>query len=165
MYKCLLSKFSHILYIQIWENRIKVTNVNNGAIFDERPLVAITTKDNGQKVISAIGNDAVLAESMNNTKIVNPFSHPRTLLSDFEMAERLFRYVFQILHGKAFFIPTPKVVIHPMEKTEGGLTMIEKRAFRELALGAGAYESVVYVGDEIFIKDFNYKSIKDSKSD
>jgi rod shape-determining protein MreB len=51
-----------------------------------------------------------------------------------------------------------------MEKTEGGLTIIEKRAFQELAISAGAYDVVVYLGNEIFIKDFNYEAIKRSKN-
>ena len=33
-----------------------------------------------------------------------------------------------------------------MEKLEGGLTQIEKRAFRELAFGAGASEIYLYSG-------------------
>jgi rod shape-determining protein MreB len=164
MFKLLLSKFSHSLYIQLWENRIKVTNIKTGAVYDERPLVAISTKENGQKVISAIGNSAVFVESKQDTKIVNPFSHPRTLLSDFEIAEKLIRYVYLVLHRKSFFISAPKVVIQPMEKTEGGLTIIEKRAFQELAISAGAFDVVVYLGNEIFIKDFNYEAIKRSKN-
>ena len=47
-----------------------------------------------------------------------------------------------------------------MEKTEGGLTMIEKRAFRELAFGAGAREVVLYQGKQLPPYDFDYDSIK-----
>lgn len=43
----------------------------------------------------------------------------------------------------------PVVVIHPMEKIEGGLTEIERRAFQELATAAGARETVVHEGTEI----------------
>ena len=42
--------------------------------------------------------------------------------------------------GRKLFSMSPIIVVHPMEKIEGGLTGIEHRAFRELALGAGAPE-------------------------
>jgi rod shape-determining protein MreB len=38
---------------------------------------------------------------------------------------------------------TPRVVIHPLGNPAGGFTQIERRAFREMALGAGA--SIVHV--------------------
>ena len=38
------------------------------------------------------------------------------------------------------------IILQPMEKLEGGLTQIEKRAFRELAFGAGAYDVYLYSG-------------------
>ena len=36
-----------------------------------------------------------------------------------------------------------------MEMTEGGLSQVEDRVFRELAAGAGAKEVLVWVGDEL----------------
>jgi len=37
-------------------------------------------------------------------------------------------------------------VIHPTEMVEGGLSEVEERVLRELALGAGARSVVVHVG-------------------
>jgi rod shape-determining protein MreB len=38
------------------------------------------------------------------------------------------------------------VVIHPLEKIEGGLSQVEERLFHELAVGAGASKVVVWAG-------------------
>jgi rod shape-determining protein MreB and related proteins len=160
MLKYIIGKFSSTLYIEIWEDRIKVTDMKTGTTFDEKPLVAIKTNNKGFKSISAIGNNTIYAESEINIKVVNPFSHPRTLLSDFEIGERLLRYIFQKLSRNTIFKAAPAVVIHPMEKTEGGLTMIEKRAFKELAFSAGAREAVIYQGHQLSRHDFDFEAIK-----
>jgi rod shape-determining protein MreB len=47
-----------------------------------------------------------------------------------------------------------------MEKLEGGLTIVEERAFKELAIGAGARDVIVYQGSELTIHDFNFDNIK-----
>jgi len=62
--------------------------------------------------------------------------------------------------ARKFFAPSPRVAIHPMEKLEGGLTDIELRVFRELCIGAGAIEVVVYVGSPLLTHGFNYTEIK-----
>ena len=84
MLNFIVDRFSTNLYIQIWEDRIKVTDINTGDTYDEQPLVAVKTTNKGHKVITAIGNNAVQAQSDKDTKVINPFSHPRTLFSDFE---------------------------------------------------------------------------------
>jgi rod shape-determining protein MreB and related proteins len=162
MLKFFVGQFSTTLYIQIWEDRIKVTDIKTGDTYDEQPLIAVKTTIKGQKVITAVGNNAVHAQSDNDTKVINPFSHPRTLLSDFEVGERLLKFIFKALFKNTILNPLPKVVIHPMEKIDGGLTMIEERAFKELAMSAGAYEAIVFIGKELSIPDFNYKTIKQS---
>jgi rod shape-determining protein MreB len=142
MLKGFIKRRAHILYIQIWENRIKAVNINNGQLFDEKPLVAIIDSD-GKKKVTAIGNQASFAKA-SNTKIINPFSHPRIILSDFSVAEKLFQHIIKLLKPK---ILSPIVVIQAMDKTEGGLTQIERRALRELAYGAGAMD--VFLDDGV----------------
>lgn len=160
MLKRLSNKFSPRLYAQIWENRIRVTNLESGDVYEEQPLMAIETNDKGERIIAAIGNSARSSALSSNTIIVNPFSHPRALLSDFQVAEKLLQHIVSLMLRKKFLSPTPLMVIHPMEKTEGGLTMIEKRAFRELALGAGAREVVVFEGPQIERHNFDYEKLK-----
>ena len=74
-----------------------------------------------------------------------PFSHERTLLANFTNADRLMK---QGLAQLKSFLP-PVVVVHPLERLEGGLTQIEERAYQELAVGAGAGKAVVWTGHEL----------------
>ncbi|WP_126452091.1 rod shape-determining protein [Sulfuriflexus mobilis] len=159
MIKRFINSFGTTMYVQIWEKRIKVTNIETGKIYDEAPLVAIETVNKDKKAVNAVGNKAALLMGK-NIEVINPFSHPRVLFSDFHVAEKLLQHIFKLLTGGKIFILAPAVVIHPMEKTEGGLTLIEERAFRELALGAGARDVVIYQGSPLPIHGFNYEAIK-----
>ena len=160
MLKKLFAIYKTTIYIQIWENRVKAVVVNTGEVFDEPPLVAIKTNAKGQKIITSVGSGARQDGINDATVVVNPFSHPRTLLSDFEVAEKFMQHVMSTLLGKRFLPPTPHVIIHPMEKTEGGLNMIEERALRELALGAGAREVIIYEGPQLDAETIDYETLK-----
>ena len=80
-------------------------------------------------------------------------------MADFQVAEKMLQFAFREEH-KSFFTPSPRVIIHPMEKLEGGLTEIEVKAFRELCIGAGARQVVVYMGDELFLNNIDFEQIK-----
>lgn len=164
MFKRLLSRFQKTFYIQIWENRIKVMDLTTGNVFDEKPYLAIETKLNGVKVVIAVGNSAEFASS-STIQVVNPFSHPRCLFSDFYVAEKLVQHIIKILHEKSLISASPKFIIHPMEKIEGGLTMIESRAFRELGQGSGAMEVVLYTGTTLQTSNLDYEKIKSQDED
>jgi rod shape-determining protein MreB len=151
--------FSNTLYIQIWENRIKAVALQTGAVFDEQPLVAIKRDAKGVQSIAAIGN-AALSLKTSDSECINPFSHPRTLLANFTVGEKLLQHIFRHLHEGTLLRPSPQVVIQPMEKLEGGLSEVETRAFQELAAGAGARDVVVYVGKALQTEDFNFVSFK-----
>lgn len=152
---------NNLLYIQIWENRVKITTKESGVAFDEEALIVITTNSKGEDIIGCAGNKAKSFFCENSLKIIKPFSHPRTLISDFIFAEKLLQYaVKEVLSGK-FLTTSPIIVIHPMEKLEGGLTSVENRAFQELALGAGARDVIVYESDEINVTDFDFMRVKE----
>ena len=155
----LLNNFDSVIYIQIWENRIKATNIKTEQTFDEKPLLAIALNNKGAKIIEAVGNDAQLVTAK-DTQIINPFSHKRSLISNFEIGEKLLQHIISLLLNNGIFSPRPRVVVHPMEKLEGGLTIVEERAFKELAIGAGARDSLVYQGSELAILGFNYDKLK-----
>jgi rod shape-determining protein MreB len=162
MFTRLLSRFASVIYVQIWESRIKVTNVSSNDCFDDSPLVVIRTSDKGEKLISGIGNKASLSLE-SNEKVVNPFSHPRVLFSDFYVGEKLLQHAFKQISNIKYLRPRPKVIIHPMEKTEGGLTMIEKRAFRELAIGAGAIEVKLHLGKPLTIASIDFDKFEEDE--
>lgn len=77
------------------------------------------------------------------------FSHPRTVLGDFIVAEKALTEAFKEAWPNRLLAPRPQVIMHPRELLEGGLTMIEERALQELALGAGARQVKVWTGAEL----------------
>lgn len=160
MLKYFINKLGTDLYVQIWENRIKVTDIRTGKVFDEAPLLATRTEKGGRKVVVAVGDEVNNIPSDENIEITNPFSHPRALLNDFFVAEKLLQYIVRTLLGKKWISPSPRVVIHPMEKGEGGLTVIEHKAFRELALGAGARKVVLHQGQVLSTSLFDFEKIE-----
>jgi rod shape-determining protein MreB len=153
-------KFAPVFYVQIWEHKLKVTEISTKKVYEDLPLMAIQTLKSGEKKIVAIGNDANSSTSADTIK-VNPFSHPRVLFSDFYVGEKILLHAFSTFAKHQFLRVAPKTIVHPMEKIEGGLTMIEVRAFRELALGAGSIESKVYLGNPLSVTQFNFDLIQD----
>lgn len=80
------------------------------------------------------------------------FSHPRALLANFTIAAMLLKQAVRGVASLGWLRLAPQLVIHPLEKIEGGLTQIEMRAFQELALGAGAAgisQVKIWVGAEL----------------
>ena len=76
-----------------------------------------------------------------------PFSHKRSLVGDFTAAQALLKaLVKEVQQGLVFNV---QMVIHPIERIEGGLSQIEERVFRELGIGAGASRVAVWVGDAL----------------
>ena len=72
------------------------------------------------------------------------FSHQRSLVGDFTIAQALLKEL--VAEAKQGFSLKTEILIHPMERVEGGLTQIEERVFRELCAGAGASRVAVWVG-------------------
>jgi len=77
------------------------------------------------------------------TRHSKALNHPRTLMADFNGVENCFTEVIKEIAPPKFLSPSPKVYVHLLEDMEGDYTMIEVRAFREAAYGAGA--SSVYM--------------------
>lgn len=137
------------LYVRIASDRLTVRDVSSGRVFDDEPVLAV--KREAPHRIEAVGGrqSRRAVGSQPGLELVNPFDHPRSLLDDFVPAERLLQYAFRDVLGKGMMQPAPLVVMHPLEKLDGGLTAVERRAFQELALGAGARKVVVVTGAEL----------------
>jgi len=93
---------------------------------------------------------------------VGPFERSRLIINDFEAAEKQLRQSVRKVYENSFAPPAPRMVIHPMDLPPDGISSIEIRAFRDLAVSAGAREVKVYTGLAIPIDDFDYKSIQSS---
>ena len=79
----------------------------------------------------------------------SPFSSTRLLVGSFTVAEAALKEGLKKASGGKWFKPSPCVVMHPLEMTEGGLSEIEERVLHELAVGAGAMKVVVWVGPQL----------------
>ena len=142
----MLRSFIPIVYVRVSPERLVVTNARSGESVSEVPELAVAR--NPERVL-AVGSAARLAAANSDAVVINPFAHPRSLVSDFTSAQQLLKLFVRRLYGKSWFSPSPRMVIHPLGAPEGGFTQVERRAFREMALGAGGSDVVVWIGREL----------------
>ena len=143
----LTSFLSSTLYVQIAPDRLAVRDPKSGKAFSEPPEVAIA---HSPKVkIVGIGSEARQRSTEPSVEVVNPFAHPRSLVSDFTVGEQLLKAVLARVNGSSVLAVAPRVVLHPLGNPAGGFTQVEIRAFHEMALGAGASEVRVWQGREL----------------
>lgn len=118
-------------------------NVSTGAVFDDEPLVALSTERKPRVI--AVGAAARTASAVP----ANPFQHPRILVADFLLAEALLRHAFQAVSPRSWIRPSPIAVCHVVEPLKGGLSQIECRALMELMEGAGARSAFLWDGRDL----------------
>ncbi|ATC96598.1 rod shape-determining protein [Pseudoalteromonas tunicata] len=149
--------FSNDLLVELSQNKISIQVFSSDIKYEDEPYIAIEKTKKGE-VVKAIGKIAK-QETSGNIAVTNPFQHTRSFVGDFLLAEKIIQHgVFEI--HKSRIRPAPRIIMHQLEKTEGGLTSIEDRILRELALGAGAREVVIYLGDKINPKVDSFDAIK-----
>ena len=78
-----------------------------------------------------------------------PFSTERLLVGTFSTAEPALTELIKRLTPSGLLKRRPHIVIQPMGKTEGGISEVEARTFKELAYGAGGFKVIVHVGKEL----------------
>jgi|SRR5690606_25684041 len=133
----MFSTFKPVIYIQVSPERVTLRNVKSGSSISEVPEIAVS---------STAGPKARSAAFSQPPNVVNPFAHPRSMVSDFAAAEQVLKQQLRRVLGSSLLSIAPRVVIHPLGDPAGGFTQIELRAFREMALGAGASEVRVWTG-------------------
>lgn len=90
--------FSNDLYIQVWEKRLKVSNIQTREVYEIEPLMAIEIQPKGHRVVFKIGASCKSLDAK-KYQIINPFSHPRSLLADFEVVEKLLQHAIRECSG------------------------------------------------------------------
>ena len=141
----MLSFFSPLVYIQISPHLLTLKNLKSGLEISEVAEIALSLPPK-PKVILGAGAQARLASASEPAQLIQPFAHPRSLVLDFASAEALIRLQLQRVLGKGWLRVAPSVVMHPLGNPDGGFTQVELRAFREMALGAGASTARVWTG-------------------
>ena len=97
-------------------------------------------------------------EIQNDLVVESPthFTTNRLLIGQFLIAQQTLKIgMNKLMKNRRFFTPSPRVVMHPLEMVESGLSEVEERVFREVALGAGAMKAVIWVGPAL--SDFEVK--------
>lgn len=142
----MLSSFIPTIYVQLSPERLTLRNAKTGVTISEIPEIAIARGTKPR--ILGVGGEARLqrAASTVEVEIINPFAHPRSLVSDFISGEQVLKGLLRRLLSESIFAASPRVVLHPMGDPEGGFTQIEIRALQEMAAGAGASKVTVWQG-------------------
>lgn len=158
MIKFLRGLFSNDLLIELSGQKIVIRMLGKGKVLEYEPYIAV--EGSGEKsVVKSVGYEAKF-QSGTNIQIINPFTHPRSFVADFYGAEKLLQHGLYEMYKSQFFKPAPRIIMHQLEKTEGGLTNVEERVLRELAFGCGARDVVIYVGDKLDSNGVTYNEVK-----
>ena len=143
----MLDSFRTLTYIRISPEQLSVRNVKSGEEISEVPELALSAPPK-IKILGA-GTQARMFALNEGGVVVNPFSHPRSMVSDFTAAEQLLKAFVRRLQGRSIFAMSPLVVMHPLGDPAGGFTQVEYRAFREMAHGAGASTVLMWHGQQL----------------
>src|SRR5690554_1189046 len=88
-------------------------------------------------------------EGWQTVHATEPFTTERLLVGTFSVAEPLLTQLITNVTPRSFIRQNLRVVIQPMELIEGGLSEVEERILKELALAAGAFKVAVHAGAEL----------------
>ena len=146
----MLQSLLPLYYVQISPAEVSVLNVKSGVLVRDLPEVALSP--GAKPAILAVGRTARQAAAHSGGVWANPFGHPRSLVSDFVLAEAVLKHlIIQAAPAgwKRLVSPSPRMVIHPLGEPEGGYTQVEVRALRELATAAGAASVTVWQGHSL----------------
>ena len=96
--------------------------------------------------VVAVGEEATALEGVEGVTIHDAFCHPRVIIGGFDAAQLVAGgFLRQICAGGNRWLRF-RLIIHPQDDLEGGLTDIEERALKELGLRLGASRVIVYQG-------------------
>lgn len=143
----MLDFFKQTLYVQIAPDRLTVRNPKENVTISEVPEIAIARTP--KPTVLGVGTDARSHNAVPSVEITNPFAHPRSMVSDFTLGEQVLKAFLARARPKSLLAPSPTVIMHLTGDPAGGFTQVEARAFREMALGAGASQVTVWQGPRL----------------
>jgi len=157
MLQSLFSKLTSELLVEITQQELRIYSLTSDTKYIDEPLIAVEVEGD-KETIKAMGRASKNCIGP-GLKIINPFKHNRSMISSFTYAEKILQFAFKSIQTNTFRA-APRVIMHQLEKNEGGLTEVEERLLIELAMSAGAREVVVYQGNRINPKHETFESIK-----
>lgn len=139
--------FSETIYVQLSPERLVVRNPRTGATLSEPPELALVRDPKPR--IMAVGKEAARAATSPGSELLNPFAHPRSMVSDFTLGEQVMKAFFKRMQTKSRLSLAPRVVLHLLGDPAGGFTQVEIRTLHEMAIGAGAGQVTLWQGAPI----------------
>jgi rod shape-determining protein MreB len=141
-----------------------VLQVESGYTFSDQPWLAITESKDKKKIVG-YGKQALTMVNMPNINVINGFKHPRTIIADFNAASLTMTYFVKqaCKYRNKFIHPSPLIIIHLIDEWEGGLTLVEVRALKELCLMAGGRAVYCWQGLELSNEELKTLAFPSSK--
>lgn len=140
-----------VIYILMRHEQLVFADVMWQRTLIETPVVARKKSARSDDMHGALfGKEALADRNKSEYILVNGFEHPRTLISDFVVAEATIKAFLNRFLGRVrgFAIP-PVLVLHPQLQLDGELTPIEQRAFVKLGRATGALSVYLWTGREL----------------
>lgn len=132
------SYFSNDLAIDLGTANTLIYMRGKGVILDEPSVVAIRQEGgpNAKKTIHAVGKEAkiMLGKVPGNIEAIRPMKDG--VIADFTVTEQMLKHFIRKVRDNHFFKPSTRIIIC----VPCGSTQVERRAIRESALGAGAFQ-------------------------
>jgi rod shape-determining protein MreB len=144
----------HELYWRFSDTTSHLLDATSGRESKIKPAVGLVERGGVQRV-AWIGEDL---GSPSETRVVHPFSHPRLVLHEFEVAQALLAYQLQLVHGRRV-MRRPSLVVHPLRTLASPLTDMEQRALLELGHSVGAHRVAVHTGPELGRPEVSQKQL------
>ncbi|MFA5070145.1 MAG: rod shape-determining protein [Patescibacteria group bacterium] len=126
-------RFSKDIGIDLGTANTLIYVKDKGIVINEPSVVAVNTKTDQ---IIAIGEEAkkMLGKTPSHISAIRPLVGG--VISDFEVTEKMLKYLIHKVHQDTFLKPRPKVII----SIHLGVTEVEKKAVEDATLHAGARE-------------------------
>lgn len=140
----MLSLLKPLLYLQLSPDQVVIRLPAEGRELRESADLALSMTS--PRRIVAVGTAARLAAADPGVELLRPFSHPRTLVSDFTLGEQLLKTLVRQALKAGWLTPAPEIVMHPLGEPAGGYTQVELRALHEMAMACGASSVHVWTG-------------------
>jgi rod shape-determining protein MreB and related proteins len=125
------------VYVRLTPSWLSVRDIDTNKTIGGAPLLAI--ESGGGKKLLAIGADVAAHIRESGVTVFNPFTHPRSLISDLSAAEAVLKgFMHKLLAGAPWYQRQPQVIMHPCYEPDGGFTQVEVRALIALGQSVGA---------------------------
>ena len=148
MFDNFLKRQSDVFYIQVWRERIKVTELNSSEVFDDEPSLAYKS-DGDKKTIMSIGVSSSDYEGQTDHSIVRPFYSDGHVVGDADSSAAIINHaihtITQKLSGKFF---SPLLIFHAMEDVNNDGEQSDEALKKMLSRRCGAKNVLIMRSDD-----------------